>query len=76
MRRSGLCIFALCSVLFTFAAAAEEYRGTAEQRAACTPDAFRLCGNYIPDVKKVQICLQRQRSQLSAGCRMAFGPAN
>ncbi len=76
MRRSALFILALCSMLFSFAAAADEYRGTAEQRAACTPDAFRLCGNYIPDPKKVQLCLQRQRSQLSAGCRMAFGPTN
>ncbi len=74
MRCSGLCILALCSTLFCLPALAEEYRGTAEQRAACTPDAFRLCANYIPDPKKVQLCLQRQRSELSAGCRSAFGP--
>jgi hypothetical protein len=74
-QRFGLCILALCSSLFCFGAAAGEYRGTAEQRAACTPDAFRLCGNYIPDPKKIQLCLQRQKSQLSAGCRLAFEPA-
>ena len=28
---------------------AQENRGTPEQRAACTPDAFRLCSGYIPD---------------------------
>ena len=27
-------------------------KGTAEQRAARTPDAFRLCADYIPDATK------------------------
>jgi len=75
MRRYNLYILALFSTLFCFGAVAEEYRGTAAQRAACTPDAFRLCGNYIPDPNKVRFCLQRQKSQLSAGCRLAFEPA-
>ena len=75
MRRHFLYILALSSTLICFGAVAEEYRGTAEQRAACTPDAFRLCGNYIPDPNKIRFCLQRQKSQLSAGCRLAFEPA-
>ncbi len=75
MKRNALYIPTLLSIMLCFGASAEEYHGTAEQRAACTPDAFRLCGNYIPDPKKIQLCLQKQKSQLSAGCRLAFGPA-
>jgi hypothetical protein len=74
MQRIQFCSLAVCLSLFSFGAIASEYRGTAEQRAACTPDAFRLCGDAIPDPKKVQYCLQRKLSQLSAGCRVAFGP--
>jgi len=72
MTRYALCILALFSALFGFGATAGEYRGTAEQRAACTPDAFRLCGDAIPDPRKVRFCLQSKLSQLSPGCRVAF----
>jgi hypothetical protein len=41
---------AMLSVLFCATTAfAKEDRGTPEQRAACAPDAFRLCSSYIPD---------------------------
>jgi len=72
MRRFQFCSLAVCLTLFSFGAIASEYRGTAEQRAACTPDAFRLCGDAIPDPKKVRYCLQSKLSQLSPGCRVAF----
>jgi hypothetical protein len=48
------------------------YAYTAEQQQACTPDAFRLCGDAIPDVDRVTACMIRNRSQLSPGCRMYF----
>ena len=44
------------------AAFAQEDRGTPEQRAACSPDAFRLCAGYIPDATNVEACL-RQKNQ-------------
>jgi hypothetical protein len=28
-------------------------QGTEQQREACTPDAFRLCGQFIPDADRV-----------------------
>lgn len=58
------------------AASAQENRGTAEQRAACTPDAFRLCGAYIPDPSGVEACLRHRKSDLSEACRAVFGQAS
>lgn len=42
---------------------------TAAQRAACTPDAWRLCASEIPSVEGVKACLRRETPRLSAGCR-------
>jgi hypothetical protein len=49
-----------------------EYRGTEQQRMACTPDAFRLCWNEIPNVSQIVTCLIREKPRLSEGCRAAF----
>jgi hypothetical protein len=54
------------------AALAQENRGTPEQRAACTPDAFRLCGAYIPDPTGVEACLRLRKSDLSEACKAVF----
>jgi hypothetical protein len=42
------------------------------QRSACTPDVFRLCGQYIPDVDGIVGCLKLQRINLSPACRAVF----
>jgi hypothetical protein len=41
-------------------------------REACTHDAFRLCGDAIPDVGRTKACLARHRNSLSPGCQAAF----
>jgi hypothetical protein len=43
--------------------------GTAEQRAACTPDAFRLCSSEIPNVERVIVCLRQNKPHLSKPCQ-------
>jgi hypothetical protein len=48
---------------------------TDDQQQACTGDAFRLCGAEIPDVDRVTVCMIRNKSQLSPGCRVFFGPS-
>jgi hypothetical protein len=45
---------------------------TPEQQQACSDDAFRLCGPEIPDVDRVTVCMIRNKSQLSPGCRVFF----
>jgi len=68
----------LALLLCATAASAQDNRGTPEQRAACAPDAFRLCSSYIPDPTRVEHCL-RQSTDLSNACRLVFeqsaGPA-
>ena len=54
---------------------AQENRGTSEQRAACAPDAFRLCAGYIPDTSNVEACLRQRKSDLSDACRAVFEQA-
>ena len=53
-------------------ASAEEYRGTLEQRMACTPDVWRLCSDQMPDVSGIVACLRQNKPQLSSGCRAVF----
>src|ERR1700730_987884 len=47
---------------------------TQDEQAACSSDAFRLCGPEIPDVDRVTACMVRNKSQLSPGCRVYFRP--
>ena len=47
---------------------------TQDQQEACSGDAFRLCGSEIPDIDRVTMCMVRNKSQLSPGCRAFFKP--
>jgi hypothetical protein len=47
-------------------------QGTLEQRLACTPDVFRLCSAFIPNVDEITICLRERNAELSDACRMVF----
>jgi hypothetical protein len=66
------CIAVAAALLCATPAAAQENRGTAEQRAACAPDAFRLCAGYIPGPTRVEQCLRQSKSDLSEACRSVF----
>ena len=41
---------------------AQDFRGTPEQKVACTSDAFRLCAIYIPDGAKVKLSVESGES--------------
>ena len=45
---------------------------TPEEQQACSGDAMRLCSAEIPDVDRITVCMIRNRSQLSPGCRVFF----
>ena len=45
---------------------------TPEQQQACTPDAMRLCGEFVPDVDAITACMIRKKSQLSPQCAAFF----
>ena len=52
--------------------AAAAYRGSEENRNACTPDVFRLCSKLIPDATQITICLQQNVRFLTPECRTVF----
>jgi hypothetical protein len=66
------CIALVAALLCATTASAQENRGTPEQRAACAPDAFRLCAGYIPDPNRVEQCLRQNKSDLNDACRSVF----
>jgi hypothetical protein len=47
-------------------------QGTPEQRAACENDAMRLCGDFVPDERRITACMSAKRRYLSPGCRRVF----
>jgi hypothetical protein len=64
---------ALLGLSLTFAsspAAAQQW--TPQQRAACEPDAMRLCQQYISDIGRVRSCMSHYRRYLSPACRAVF----
>lgn len=66
-------LIALCGVsLMGHGALAEQ--GTEQQREACTPDVFRLCGRYIPDEGRITSCLRNSGPRLSPACYAVFYP--
>jgi len=76
MFKNRLVLALLVLVASGAAAFAQEDRGTAEQRAACTSDAFRLCAGYIPDPTNVEACLRQRKSDLNEACRAVFDHAD
>jgi type II secretory pathway component PulL len=67
--------FVLTAALFVSAVSTPAFAYSQEQEQACTPDAMRLCGNFIPDVSRVTTCMIQKKSQLSPQCRRVFRPA-
>jgi hypothetical protein len=47
--------------------------GAQSAEQACTPDAMRLCAQFIPDRARVTTCMMANRAQLSEPCRLAMG---
>ncbi|OSJ25701.1 hypothetical protein BSZ19_37785 [Bradyrhizobium japonicum] len=62
----------LCLLLATAWSAPSFSQGTPEQRAACTPDVFRLCSAFIPNADDITICLRERSSELSDTCRQVI----
>ena len=65
-----------CGIASQNVAFSQEYRGTAEQQMACTPDVWRLCSAQIPDVDRIVACLRGNTAQLSPPCRAVFASDN
>ncbi len=75
IRRASRIILA-AALSLTAVANAKAFEVTAEQRAACTPDALRLCSSEIPDVGRIVACMKAKEASLSSQCRTVFQTAS
>src|ERR1700722_3361150 len=69
-----ICFGGAAAALFILLQTPAFAQGTEQQREACTPDAFRLCGAYMPDPGRVEACLRASGSNLSRPCYDVFFP--
>ena len=70
-RTAGFAIAVAVSLLGSVGSSSAEI-ATAEQRAACTPDAFRLCSSEIPSIPGITACMKKNFEKLSPACKAVF----
>jgi len=71
MTRLKLHIIAIVAATSMLTVAAHA-QGTAEERSACMSDAFKFCAAEIPNVSKIEACLQANKSKLAPACQAEF----
>jgi hypothetical protein len=67
MRRLGIALL-LCAAATPLAASESAQQYAPQDVAACTPDAWRVCGHAIPDGDRVRQCLVDNQPNLSTPC--------
>lgn len=45
---------------------------TPEEQQACSPDAMRLCSEFVPNVDAITACMVQKKAQLSPPCAVFF----
>ncbi|MCD0422634.1 hypothetical protein LOC51_35960 [Rubrivivax sp. JA1024] len=76
LRRHAGSFFAVATISLGLSVAPTDVLAyTAEQQQACSGDAMRLCGAFVPDVDRITVCMMQNKAQLTPGCRAFFGPA-
>jgi len=67
--KSPLPLFAALAVLaLPVQAIAQDFDVNAAQEA-CQDDVYSLCGDAVPDQDRIQACLRKHMSKVSAKCR-------
>jgi len=70
---SNVCPFCSLVLLATTAASTDaRTAGTYEQRRDCRSDAMKFCGKFVPDVKRITECMEKNVNKLSPECRKQF----
>jgi hypothetical protein len=67
-----LAIIAFVGMPIVSAAARPGTQGTYEQRRACRADAMRFCRDYVPNVRRITACMEKNVARLSPACRAQF----
>jgi hypothetical protein len=74
MNKRILLAVALTFGLIPSAFAQAPQSNSQEEQAACMDDAFRFCGEAIPDRSRVFNCLAANRHTISPRCQAAMAP--
>ena len=61
--------FAVTFAISVFSMSTASYAYTAEEQRLCMSDAFKFCSSEIPNIDKVTACLQKNKAELSPGCK-------
>ena len=72
LRAAGFAAAVVISFIAFTGSADAAVEATAEQRAACTPDAFRLCSGDIPNIPAITACMRKNKTNLSPACKAVF----
>lgn len=75
MTRSEATRIACTAIALLIAAsstAAAQSQGTPEQRRACRNDAMKFCRDYVPNVKRITACMEKNVRKLSPLCQTQF----
>ena len=67
-----ICLLALLAAASLYRADGANAAVSQDVEQACTPDAMRLCSEFIPDVAKITACMKAKHAQLSAVCLTAM----
>jgi hypothetical protein len=67
-----ICMLALLAGMSLCGLHLANAQASPEVQQACTPDAMRLCSEFIPDVAKITACMKAKHAQLSAACITAM----
>ena len=71
----GALLIGVCLVALMPAASAvgeEAVKVKASDKAACMPDAMRLCRDAVPNVQNVLLCFGQNRDKISNRCRVVL----
>jgi hypothetical protein len=67
-----ICLLALLAGISLYGLQRANAQASPDVQQACTPDAMRLCSEFIPDVPKITACMKAKHAQLSATCLTAM----
>ena len=71
-RNQKLAVIFAAAVTFLGLSSSSSFAFSSEAQRMCTSDAFRLCSSEIPSIPAITACMRKNKSNLSAGCRMVM----
>lgn len=70
--KTSLAVAGLSLALAVLALPRAGFAYTQEEQQACSPDAMRLCNEFIPNVDAITACMIKKKAQLSPQCAVFF----